>query len=329
MKSWQVRPARNDDLPALTRLLPGWEAESAALVDDDGNDPLLLACPLDNDAAAGAPVACLRLRRRVGLTQPRYWFHVGYRVHAASELGMFRRERTLLLGNDHTGAAELADFGIDSARLQPAQRTALPRLLVGAALLLLHRDQQTRARTDALPRVIATLPGQRDEDGAAPFWEGLGRHFYPGDVAQALARFGHLWRTHVAALLPRHPLVVSVLHEDAQAAIGAVHADAEPLRAALGEYGLRAGQHVDLHDAGPVYEAHLDALGCRPAMRLRALQLAPAIDAPRALLVAAEIGDEVWQLPGQLDGAGHIVLAGDTATQLGWSTRQALWVGDA
>lgn len=328
MKSWLVRPARNEDLPALTRLLPGWEAESAALVDDDGNDPMLLACPLGNDHIAGAPAACLRLRRRVGLTQPRYWFHVGYRVHAAAELGMFRRERTLLLGNDHTGAAELADFGIDAARLQPAQRAALPRLLIGAALLLLHRDQRTGMRSDALPRVIATLPGQRDEDGAAPFWEGLGRHFYPGDVAQALARFGHLWRTHVAALLPRHPLVVSVLREDAQAAIGGVHADAEPWRAALGELGLRAGQHVDLHDAGPVYEAHLDLLGCSPAMRLRTLRLANAIEAPRALLLATENADDIWQLPGELDGDGQVAIASDTAARLGWSPEQTLWVGE-
>ena len=122
---------------------------------------------------------------------------------------------------------------------------------------------------------------------------------------------------------------VSVLREDAQAAIGGVHADAEPLRAALGEYGLRAGQHVDLHDAGPVYEAHLDLLGCRPAMGALALLARDAPEAQRPLLVAAECGDEVWQLPGQLDGAGHVILAGDTAARLGWSAGQALWVGEA
>ncbi|MCB1614187.1 MAG: arginine N-succinyltransferase, partial [Xanthomonadales bacterium] len=73
----------------------------------------------------------------------------------------------------------------------------------------------------------------------SPFWQGLGRHFFAGDVAQAQARFGLLWQTHVAALLPRHPLVVSILHESAQAAIGAVDAAAMPWCDALRRAGLR------------------------------------------------------------------------------------------
>ena len=187
------------------------------------------------------------------MDQPRFWFHVGCRVHAASELGMFRRERTLLLGNDLTGAAEFSDFAV-RAQIDHATSARLANDLVAAGLHFLRQGSRTEAD---LPRVIACLPGPRCEDGSAPFWNGLGRHFFPGDVDEALARFGGLWQTHVAALLPRHPLVVSVLQEPAQAAIGQVHPAAALWRDVLREHGLRAGQHIGLYDGGPVFEAHL------------------------------------------------------------------------
>ena len=103
MSEFSIRAARADDLPRLTQLLPAWALDTAGFVDGDGDEQLLLAL------TASAPLACLRVQRHVGLGDPRYWFHVGCRVHAASELGMFRRERTLLLGNDHTGAAEIME----------------------------------------------------------------------------------------------------------------------------------------------------------------------------------------------------------------------------
>ncbi len=326
MKLWHLRPARSADLPSLSRLLPNWELEAAASADNDGDDRLLLAFPGGPDEIATTPLGCIRLRRRIGLAQPRFWFHLGVRVHAAAELGMFRRERTLLLGNDHTGAAELADLCIDAPRLQPAQRARLPRLLVRAALLLLQRERRHPGPGASMPRVICALPGRRDDSGAAPFWEGLGRHFYPGNVDQALARFGELWRTHAAALLPRHPLVVSVLREAAQAAIGAIHPDAEHLRDALAECGLRAGQHVDLFDGGPVFESHLDLIDAHQPIAHCPLQLRAHVDRPAPLLIAGESDDDVWLVPGSMDAAGGVEMASATAAQVGFTQAQALWV---
>ena len=48
-------------------------------------------------AAAGSrPLACLRLRRAIGLDLPRHWYHVGWVVHAAPELGLeMRRDRAI------------------------------------------------------------------------------------------------------------------------------------------------------------------------------------------------------------------------------------------
>lgn len=256
-----LRAAGAADLPMLGALLPPWEIELAAFVDEDPDDRLLLAFDLDHSALR--PVACLRVRRRIGLKLPRYWFHVGCRVHAAPDLGMYRLERTLLLGNDHTGASELCDAAVDADYLNgprsesaPARAAATPilRRLIEEALHCLRQVPHTETAEGAATRIIAALPGVREGDGSAPFWQGLGRHFYDAEIASVRARHGSAWLTHVAALLPRHPLVVSILPPATQAAIGRHHPAAEDLRKALSEAGFRPGQHVDLYDGGPVWE---------------------------------------------------------------------------
>ena len=251
MKGWTLRAAQSADLPLLSALLPSWELESATFVDGDPDDVLLLAFATEDGAL---PQGCVRIRHRIGLRQPRYWFHVGYRVHAAPDLGMFRRERTLLLGNDHTGATELSLIAVDPSLLREEQGR-LRVLLVRSALTLIQHEQASGvARPDALPRIIAALPGVRAADGSSPFWQGLGRHFYPEDPQRAWQRYGEDWLTHVAALLPRHPLVVSVLQADAQAAIGQVDPRGQDLAQALCEAGFHPGQHVHIEDGGPIYE---------------------------------------------------------------------------
>ena len=103
--------------------------------------------------------ASLRFVPRLGLSLPRYHFHVGRIVHAAQELALFRVQTTLLLGNDLTGQAELCDFHVDAA----APPDALPRLIdAAAAHATTHGD-----RGDQL---VVELPGWRDDNGASPVW---------------------------------------------------------------------------------------------------------------------------------------------------------------
>lgn len=251
MKAFAIRPAVPADFGALTGLLASALLDQLALGDGDDDECLWLAW------AHGRPLAALRARRRIGLTDPRCWFHLGCRVHAAPDLGMFRRERTLLLGNDHTGAAELSDFALDTESIDDDRGIEAASLLVSAAL---HWLRERPRRDDEIDRVIAALPGVRAADGSSAFWNGLGRHFYKGDVEPLRSRFGESWQWHLAALLPRHPLVVSILDEAAQAAIAATHPSAATWRSALLSAGLRAGQHVAIHDGGPVYEAHLGSM---------------------------------------------------------------------
>jgi arginine N-succinyltransferase len=219
-------------------------------------------CRLEVRDADGRTLATARLAYSIGLDVPRYWFHVGCMVLAAAELRLFHRQRTLLLCNDHTGAAELRDVTLDAAAGVDAARGAVRRLVGGAVDALRDAASAGHAVGSTL---IVELPGIRAAAARAPFWDALGRHFYSGDPDATAARVGPEWRTHVAALLPRDPLLVSFLTPEAQAALGQPAPAAAPLAAALAAAGLHPGGYVTIDEGGPVYECTLDVSPARPA----------------------------------------------------------------
>jgi arginine/ornithine N-succinyltransferase beta subunit len=160
--------------------------------------------------------ASLRLVPRLGLRLPRYHFRLGRVVHAAAELGLFRLQTTLLLGNDHTGRAELTELHCAAGLDADAQALALGQLIAAAQGQLRERPQDFG---DAL---VAELPGWRDAAGQSPFWQALGARFYAGSPAEAESRV-----------------------------LSAADA-ARPALAALRAAGFQPPEHARIDDGGPV-----------------------------------------------------------------------------
>lgn len=191
-------------------------------------------------------IASLRLVPRLGMKLPRYHFRLGRVVHAAAELDLFRVQTTLLLGNDHTGRAELTDLRW-AADLDAAALTAAVGELITAAQALLR--ERPADFGDAL---VAELPGWVDDAGRSPFWQALGARFYTGNPAEAQARLGPDWRSHLAALLPRQTVYLSFLGPEAEAHVLDVPAAWLPVRAALAATGFHPPEHARIDDGGPV-----------------------------------------------------------------------------
>jgi arginine/ornithine succinyltransferase subunit-like protein len=250
---FSVRDASAADLPLLAEWLAATAPRPA--LPASAHEHLLLA-----HDAQGAPRATLRLVPALGLALPRASYHVGVAVHAARGLGLFHQQPTLLLGHDHTGQSELCDAAGDGS-LDSAAEAAAWRALVHAAL-----QRIGTARSAYGQRLIVELPGPRDGAGQSPFWDGLGRHFYSGDPAAALAEHGRDWVSHAAALMPRQPLMAGFLPDAAQAAIGRADAAAAVWQGVLQAVGLRWGRHVRIDDGGPILEAALDDLLRGPAV---------------------------------------------------------------
>ncbi len=280
MTLWRFRAMREPDAAAVAMLRPFprshiADADAMWVAESVGDD----TCRL---------LGAVRVRQEIGLQEPRYWYHLGCVVHAAPELGLFHRERTLLLASDLTGAAEIADVAVCA----DADIRVLRFLLRGALETLSSCNGVTRPG-----RVIVELPGLREADGRSPFWHHLGRHFYSGDPAQAEAHLGPAWRSHVAALLPRHPLHVSFLPEEARAAIGVVCPLASAWQQALDEAGCIAGEHVTVDEAGAVHEIDLPRWAVRHCWQRGDWPSATCLAANQALLIVAEGQSEVYRIP--------------------------------
>jgi arginine/ornithine succinyltransferase subunit-like protein len=247
---WRARlvdAGRADDRAALAGLLDVADLMAAErLLATDGQQ-VWVAQP-EGGPLAGLAVAALCVRRHIGHPVPQAWFRLGWAVHASAELGLYRRQRTLLLGHDLTGADELSGFALAPALPGESAGPAWAALLA-AVLPGLNADPGPER-----PPCIALLPGVRDGGGRSPVWQGLGRHFHGQDLDAARRQHGPDWVQHVAPLLPRQVLYASLLPQPAQDALGQAAPEVQPLRQALQAAGFEWRGHVGLADGGPVLE---------------------------------------------------------------------------
>lgn len=203
-----------------------------------------------NRPGAGSPLAALYALPRLGLTRARHSFHLGRVVHAAAELGLHQVRRTLQLGQDSTGEAEISGL-FDAGAPPEALRVLLESALSDLA------DQ--RANEGA--RVVVELPGARDAEGRSPFWDGLVRHFAAGADARQLAeRFGPAFTSHLGLLLPRQSIHAAFLPEATQQQLG--RPAWSPWLEVLQQTGFSDWQHCRIDDGGPIWARCLAPGGC-------------------------------------------------------------------
>jgi len=106
-------------------------------------------------------------------------------------------------------------------------------------------------------KIIAEMRGVSDADGQSPFWDGLGGHFFDMPFADADRLTGIGKKEFIAELMPRHPLYINLLPEEARAVIGEVHDNTRPARKMLEDEGFRYQGYVDIFDAGPTLETQI------------------------------------------------------------------------
>jgi arginine N-succinyltransferase len=224
-----------------------------------------------------AIVATAAIFASVGLDEAFYSYRIGTTVHASRELGVYRSFQTLHLSNDYTGATEVASLFVHHAI---AGRGAGRLVSISRMLYLAEHPE----RFDQ--RVIAEMRGFQAEDGASPFWEGLGRHFFamPFPDADRLSAAGS--KEFIAELMPRHPIYTHFLPPEAQAAIGEVHPWTRPARRLLESEGFAHQGYVDIFDGGPTLEGRLSELRPIRESTVVRIQAGPAPRAGAAVIVA-------------------------------------------
>ncbi|MGH8782341.1 arginine N-succinyltransferase [Paraburkholderia sp.] len=200
------------------------------------------------DTATGDVAGVCGIETAVGLEQPFYNYRVSTVVHASQDLGIWTRMHALNISHDLTGYAEVCSLFLS------------PRYRTGGVGGLLSRSRfmfiaQFRERFPQ--RICAELRGHFDTEGTSPFWRAVGSHFYQIDFNAADYLSSHGRKSFLAELMPRYPVYVDLLPEEAQACVGLTHSDTIPARRMLEAEGLRYENHVDIFDAGPVLECHV------------------------------------------------------------------------
>ncbi len=203
------------------------------------------------DTDTGRLAGVCAIKGAVGLTEPFYNYRIGTLVHSSRELDVFTRMETLYLSNDLTGSTELC-----SLFLHPDYRSGYNGKLLSKSRFLFIA-QFPHLFTEKL---IAEMRGYQEDNGRSPFYEGLGRHFFKMDFDHVddLTAVGK--KSFIAELMPRQPLYVAYLPDDAQQVIGKVHKSTAPARRLLEQEGMYFEGYVDIFDAGPVLQARVSEL---------------------------------------------------------------------
>jgi arginine N-succinyltransferase len=203
------------------------------------------------DTSCARMAGVCAIKGAVGLDEPFYNYRIGTLVHSSRELAVFSRMDTLYLSNDLTGATELC-----SLFLHPDYRSGNNGKWLSKSRFLFIA-QFPHLFTEKL---IAEMRGYQAEDGRSPFYEGLGRHFFKMDFNHVddLTSLGK--KSFIAELMPRQPLYVAYLPDDAQEVIGKVHRSTIPARKLLEQEGMHFEGYVDIFDAGPVLQGRVSEL---------------------------------------------------------------------
>lgn len=252
------------------------------------------------DTSEGRVAGICAIKSAVGLTEPFYNYRIGTLVHSSRELDVFSRMDTLYLSNDLTGATELC-----SLFLHPDYRSGNNGKWLSKSRFLFI------AQFKALftEKIIAEMRGFQAEDGSSPFYEGLGRHFFKMDFDHVddLTALGK--KSFIAELMPRQPLYVAYLPDDAQAVIGKVHKSTLPARKLLEQEGMHFEGYVDIFDAGPVLQGRVGELrAVRDSVQAVAVEGVHDEEAVPVLVSNTVLGDFRMIVARSTPGAAQVAL---------------------
>ena len=268
------------------------------------------------DETNGELAGCCAIEGQVGREVPFYNYRLGTLAHSSVQLDLHRTIDTLFLSSDHTGDAEVC-----SLFLRPEYRGEANKHLRNGALLSKARWLFIAQFRDRFPqKVLAEMRGVFDENNVSPFWESLGKHFFPMDFNEADRLTGLGQKSFIGELMPKFPIYTTFMSEEARACIGQVHRHTRPALEMLKKEGLRWEGYIDIFDGGPTVEAYIDDVkGVRLSRHVR-VEVDPNADSaerPQWLAATTRMADfrAAWVGRGP-DADGVLVLNDNEARRL-------------
>lgn len=262
------------------------------------------------DTENGRLVGTTGVVAHVGLTQPFYSYKRSTVVQANSELDIYSQQYVLHMVNDYTDSTEIGSLFLQ----EDYRRDGLGRLLSRCRYLMLAEFPHLFSDI-----VIAEMRGVNTDDGGAPFYNHLAQHFFHMTFAQADYISATMGNQFIADLMPKYPIYVSLLPQEAQDVIGKpLPASAAAMRL-LEREGFRYEGYLDVFDAGPTMQVARD--------KIRAVQLSRRAevenivesleDGQQAMISTTELGSfGITRAQVKPTPEGTVLITRDTAQKL-------------
>ncbi len=306
-----VRPAKTDDIESFMELArlsgPGFTslpedrerleatiASSMASFADPAPDlsrsHYLLMLEDDEGAVAG----CAGVKPQTGANKPFFNFKILKVSQVSNSAGRRFDMDILMLVNEYASCTEVGTLFVHPR----ARGGGVGSLLAKARYLLMAAAPERFA-----PTIIAELRGVVDRTGHSPFWEHLGKKFFNMSFPEADHLNAITDNQFILDLMPKYPIYLELLHDDAQAVVGQVHETGRGAYAMLMDEGFRYDRVVDIFDGGPLVCAPRSDIRTIRESRTATVRANGAADGADALICNDVIQDfAVTRAPLHCDG---------------------------
>jgi len=297
--SFRLRAARESDLEALyemakltgggfTNLPPDRaalrakleRAEAAFARTEESLADELFVLVLEN-VRSGAVRGTCQLMSQVGQRWPFYSYRLNTLTQYSKELDRTVRAEMLSLVTDLEGSSEVGGLF-----LHPNERAGGLGLLLARSRYLfiaMHRPRFAE-------RILAELRGIIDERGGSPFWDGVAGRFFGMSFQEADYFNAINGNQFIADLMPKHPVYVAMLGEEARSAIGVPHPSGRAAMRMLEHEGFRFEGYLDIFDGGPTMTARTDEVASIKASRKAKVRRLDVTEGEKAILATGRLG---------------------------------------
>ena len=258
-----------------------------------------------------------QLMTKVGQQWPFYSYRLNTLTQYSAELDRTVRAELLSLVTDLEGSSEVGGLF-----LQPNERAGGLGLLLARSRYLFVAMHRKRFAD----RIIAELRGIIDERGGSPFWDGVAGRFFGMSFQEADYFNAINGNQFIADLMPKHPVYVSMLDDDARSVIGVPHPTGRAAMRMLENEGFHYDGYVDIFDGGPTMIARTDEVTSVKNSVAATLTGHDLKEGERAILATGRL--ETFRAcygARKLDGEGGIAIDAAAADALDVSEGDTVW----
>lgn len=295
-----VRTARESDIegvlalakqayPGMTTLPPERDVLEAKLRNSINSIDKTLENPKEesyflvmHDSDSDTIVGTAAIIASLGAKEAFYSYKLNKVTQSCRELDKRVTFETLNLSNHFEGFAEVATLYLH----KDYRKNGNGKLLARSRYLFMA---QFRERFPS--SVMADLRGYFDEQGRSPFWDAVGKQFFDMSFADADLYGGIHGNQFIADLMPKHPLYVNMLPQEAQDVIGQPNVKGKPALEMLKNEGFRWNGHVDIFDAAPSVDTKIDDIvSVKNSHQAEVIGISEFDHDERAMIATSDVG---------------------------------------